>query len=173
MNTHTVFVISGALALALTLLVYAVRGKQRILEIKTVVDSLWLVNYLAKGAIAYSAAAQAILCVARNLVFYSRDKGKKWASGSVWCWVFLLFFATTPIYTWIGPASLIPGAASVLSTLALYQPNVQRTRWAVMLASFLCIFYQIFINNPFGICSNCIAVLSAVIGLVRERGEKN
>lgn len=163
-----IFWISGIIALTMAALIYAVKEKKKMQLIKLLNDLFWTINYFCKGFGAFTGAAQNGVAVIRDVVFYYRACGKKWASGVLWCVFFCLFFGTIPIYTWIGYISLLPAVASVISTISLFIKNPQLTRYLSIPACSMTLIYAAVVGNIFGVISNSFMVISAAVGIVLE-----
>ncbi len=166
-----VYLVSGVIALAIAFSVYIFRKKTHMTMAKMIDDVFWAVNYFSKGSGALTGAAQATICVVRDYVFYSRAKNRKWAEPSAWCIVFLLFFATIPIYTWTGWISLFPAISSLVSTVGLFQKNPKLARRMGGPAALIMLVYTIAVGNIFGTLSQSFMILSSIIGILREKKE--
>ncbi|MBQ7565800.1 MAG: YgjV family protein [Oscillospiraceae bacterium] len=159
------YIVTGVLATVVSFFILLSRKRSRMIGIKLADDVLWSANYLFKGAVAFTGCAQNAIAIIRELIFYFRGK-KKWASSPVWLWAFLLFFATMPLYTWAGWHSLLPAAASILSTLGFYFKNPHHTRIINLFVQSMMIAYAAIVTNRFALVSSAVTLLSAVIGLI-------
>ena len=172
MSLHRVYLITGIIALAISLIAYAVKKKSQILGLRMITDTIWIVNYFCKGSFAFTGAVNAAVCLMRDSVFFFRTKEKRWASHIAWFVVFCLFYATTHAYTWAGYKSLIPGVSSIISTSALYSSNLRFTRWMTILAMAVNGVYLILVGNMFNLAANVCSIISAIIGLVRDARDR-
>ena len=159
------YTVTGVLATVVSFFILLSRKRSRMIGVKLTTDVLWSANYFLKGAIAFSGCAQNAIAIIRDSVFYLKGK-KKWASSPVWLWVFLLFFATMPLYTWAGYHSLIPPTASVLATLGFYFNDPHHTRVINLFAQSMMIAYAVIVMNWFAIVCSSVTLISAVIGLI-------
>ena len=62
-------------------------------------------------------------------------------------------------------------AGLVTSTVSLSFSNPQNTRWAMFIKSPLCIIYNIAVSSMGGVIYECVVIISAIIGLVKNKVE--
>ena len=172
MSLHTVFLISGILALVVSLITYAVKEKIQILHCRLVTDTLWIICYLCEGTFAFTGAANSATCLIRDTIFCFKAKGKRWASHTIWCVIFCLFYAAMLLYAWTGPLSIFTALSSIISTIALFTKNVHLTRWLTILCMMVSAVYIISVGNYFNLLANICSIISAIIGLFRDAKTK-
>ena len=165
---HTIYLISGILALAVSLTVFAGKSKRLVMKLKLTNDALWCINYFSEGSFAYTGLAQNLVCFARDLVFLNRAKDKKWAQSKVWCVLFCIFYAITPVITWTGPHCMLAAVSSLFSTFALFNRSLTRTRLLTIPSSIFGVLYNVFVHNVFGTLSNSFFLISIFIGFLRS-----
>lgn len=166
MDTLYVFyIITGVLAVIVAFFILLSRKRSNMIGLKLADDVLWSANFFFKGSIAFTGCVQNAIAIIREIIFYFKGK-KKWASSPIWLWVFILFFATMPIYTWAGVKSLIPAVASILSTLGFYFKEPHYTRIMNLFVQGLMIIYASLVINYFSIVCSSVMLLSAIIGLI-------
>ena len=165
---NILYIVTGVLALIIALGVFILKDKKSIRLAKLSDDFCWTVNYFCKGSTAQTGVAQNVISVFRDLIFYYRARGSKWADSAAWCIIFVVFYMSMPIYTWAGWYSLLPAVGSSISTVGLYLKNTQVTRWLTLPAQFLCLIYALIVENYFAMFGNLFLFLSAFIGLLLE-----
>ena len=169
---YVLYIVTGVLGTAVAFFIFLSRKRDRMICFKLADDVLWSLNFFFKGAIAFAGCAQNAIAIARELIFYFKGK-KKWASSSVWLWLFILFFATIPLYTWAGAKSILPAVASILSTIGFYFRNPHNTRIINLFAQTIMIVYASLVYNYFSLVCSSGMLLSAFIGLIADVRDKN
>lgn len=162
---YVFYIITGILATIVAFFILLSRKRSNMIGLKLADDVLWSANFFFKGSIALTGCVQNAIAIIREIIFYFKGK-KKWASSPVWLWLFILFFATMPIYTWAGWLSLIPAVASIFSTIGFYFKNPHNTRILNLFVQSLMIVYASLVYNVFSIVCSSVMLLSAIIGLI-------
>ena len=161
----------GGVAIVENLFIYISNRRERILLFKFLSDALWFVNYLLMGGL--TGALLNAIAMGREAVFALRDK-QRWAAGK---WVPALFLALTwlsPALEWIRRGGftwqpLLPALGSMIFVLGFYARDTRFTKASSLLGNALWLTYALLIGNYTGMLSNLLMLLSAIIGLVRER----
>ena len=162
---YILYIITGVLAIIFTFFILIWKKRNLMLIFKLADDVLWSLNFFFKGAIAFTGCAQNGIAIAREIIFYFKGK-KKWASHPIWLILFILFFATMPIYTWAGWISILPAIASILSTIGFYFKNPFHTRLINLAVQSISITYAVLVWNIFSLICASVMLLSAIIGLI-------
>lgn len=166
---HCVYLVSGVIALAFTLILFLYKEKKRILQAKLSCDVLWTINYFVEGSIAYTGALQNLICMLRETIFLFRAKGKRWADSPLWCIMFCLFYMIMPFFTWAGWFSVLPSISSMISSVSLFVKNPQLTRWLMIPSQIVSIIYVVMVGNLFGVLSGSFMIVSAVSGIILRK----
>ena len=157
--------IFGILSTLMTCLSYQARSKRSILLIQCASIVFICVNYCLLGAT--SGFVLNGICLARNLVFYFQKEGSHFRLPSG------LFFAValvvSGVLSWQGPISLLMMAALAVNTVVLSLGAPQLLRKSIFLTSTLVLLYNVFVFSLGGILNECVAILSAAVGLLRYR----
>ncbi len=80
-----------------------------------------------------------------------------------------LLITTAGVFTWENIYSLFLIAGLVTSTVSLSFSNPQNTRWAMFIKSPLCIIYNVAVASMGGVIFECVVIISAIIGLVKNK----
>ncbi len=157
--------ILGILIMIENFFIYFSRSRKNILIFKLISDVANVFSQSFLGA--YTGAALNGLGIARETVFYNRDK-HKWASSRIWLGVFVVAVIVTSILTWGGPISLLPMCGSVIAVVGFYTMKPMLTRVLGIFAQGAYLIYSIFTFQIGAIIGNSIMVLSAIIGIIRD-----
>ena len=157
--------ILGVLALVENAFIFLSRKRERILQRKLLSDILWMGNYLLLGA--YTGAALNGIAILRELVFLQRDA--PW-----WPVFFAAFSWISPILEWVRQGRMtllpvLPTLGSMLFAIALYQRKPLWTKLLSIAGNLLWMIYAGIVGNPSGLLSSGILLVSALLGLFRER----
>ena len=167
--------ILGYAAMLSGLAIFISVKRSRILSLKIMCDSLFLLHQLCRGMM--SGAALYGVAVFRSLVFYHRGK-KKWATTPLWLVIFILLTMISPILTWAGPISLLPAIGSVFCVFSYYTQNTMLLRILSIFGEGLWLLYGLFGGSIQVMLFGVIALISIAIGMINEwqhkrRKEKN
>jgi len=170
----TIAQVIGYIAVAENLLIYLSNRRERILLWKFVSDTLWLLNYLLMGG--FTGAALNGVAMVREGVFALRGK-YRWADAK---WVPALFLSLTwvsPALEWINSGAfswtpLLPALGSMIFVLGFYAKSTVFTKASSLVGNVLWLTYAILIGNIAGLVGNVLMLISALVGLWRERRAK-
>lgn len=155
--------IVGGLGILLNVIIYQQKARIRILVCKLSSDVVWMAHYLLLGA--YSAAAIAVIGIARESVFIKVKRGTRAATVSL-C-VFIAASILSAVLTWAGPLSLLPAAASVLSVYSFSRAEPRLSRLLSFPISGAMGTYSFFHASWAGVVNETLTVLSSLAGVVR------
>ena len=157
--------ILGYIAVASGLVIFISVKRSRILALKIVSDSLFLLHELCLGL--FSGAALHFIAVVRSLIFYHRGR-RKWADAPIWLILFIAVTLISPILTWQGPISLLPSIGSVICVFSYYVTST----WLLRIFSFfgegLWLLYGVFCGSIPIVLFGVVALISLSIGMFRE-----
>jgi hypothetical protein len=153
----------GILAIAVNIIIYQQKKKNRLLLFKLISDFLWFLHYLLLGA--YSGAAVAAIGIFRETVFINQDK--KWAKGNYWLLIFIACSIFSSIFSWKGIFSLLPAIASVLSVISFWRSNPKLTRFLALAISACMFTYDVICGSYMGMANEIFTTASAIFGILR------
>lgn len=155
----------GYFAVFLSFFTYISTKRGPIYLMKGVTDTLWIVNLALYGM--YTAVFITCMNIGRTVVFYYREK-MVWAKHRAWLGLFLLVAIISPVLTWTGPVALLPAFGSALFCIGYYVQHPFVLKWILLPGNLLWMTYSLLSHNPSATLGNLIAVISLVIGIIRE-----
>ena len=161
---NTAAQILGIIGICLSFFIYIVRRRSSILLTKFTSDVIWAAHYILIGA--YSGAALNILAMARETVFYNKEK--KWASSRIWLYLFCALTMLSGFLTWEGPSSLLPSIGSVCAVISFWCTKPIHIRLLAGPAQLLWTIYNIVHRSLTGGISSGLSLLSVLIGLAGD-----
>lgn len=157
--------ILGIAAMLLTLLSYQMNTKKSLLALQSTATLCTCLSYLCLGA--SSGFALNIVCLLRNFCFYFL---KEKSTASYICTAFaIIAMSVLGVFSWQGPISLFIIAALVINTIYMSLGNPQLLRKSILVTSPMMIVYNIAVFTIGGICSETLAIVSSVLGIIRFR----
>ncbi|MBR6739978.1 MAG: YgjV family protein [Clostridia bacterium] len=155
--------ILGFIGLALAIVSFQSNRRRNILLFQLLAGTVFTLHFLLIGA--YTGSLLNVIGVARSAVF--SFKGKKWADSRVWIGVFCAAMAVIGIFTWDGPASLLPTVAMMLTTVAFFLSNPTYIRRLNLPSSPMWMVYNLINRSYGGILTECFVMTSLLIAMFR------
>lgn len=161
--------IIGYAAVLTSFVMFQQTERKRLIGCKLIMDILWIIHFLMLGG--YTIVATTSISVLREIVFFNKDKpifkSKKWL------FVFIIFYALTPILTWEGYYSIFPAVSSIIATIGLWVDSVKKTK---NISFWVCvgqIIYAIVRRSYAAVTNEVITMSSIIISKIRSiRGRK-
>ena len=157
--------ILGYIAALSGLVIFISVKRSRILILKILSDSLFVLHQLCLGML--SGALLSGLAVARSGVFYHRGQ-RKWADNPLWLVLFLLLTLISPVLTWAGPISLLPTIGSVVCVFGYYVKNTWLLRILSFIGEGLWLLYGLLGGSIQLALFGVVALISLTVGMIRE-----
>ena len=151
-----------------TVLTYQMRTNRRILIAQSISSLCFCISYFLLGA--YPAAVLNIIAIARNLIF-SYTERRSHTLRRIAPLLFAVMMALGGMMSWQGPASLLVIVALILNTLALGMHNPRLLRGSILITSPMVLIYNCIVTSYGGIINESLAVVSAIVGLIRYRNK--
>ncbi|MBR2725623.1 YgjV family protein [Candidatus Saccharibacteria bacterium] len=124
-----------------------------------------ILHYIFLGA--WAGAVTKVISAMRNgIAAYETSKRK---TSKVWPSIFVIFYIICGIATYKSLFSLLPTAATVIFTIAIYVSNIKTIRYAAVLGSLLWLIYNVYVFSIVGIISEVIFVINDVVAIWRYR----
>ena len=158
----------GGAALIAVFITYQIHDKKRLLIMQTCTIVLMCMHYLFLGA--DSGFALNVVCIARNVVFFFRDKNK--LIGNVAPVFFAAVLLLVSVFSWEGYYSIFMLAGLVINTLCIGYFDPQKLRYSLLLTCTIVIIYDLSANSYPGVVFESIGIISAIVGIVRYNKEK-
>ncbi len=158
----------GGAALIAVFITYQIHDKKRLLIMQTCTIVLMCLHYLFFGAT--SGFALNVVCIARNAVFYFKDKNR--LIGNLSPAFFAAVLLVVSIFSWEGYFSVFMVLGLVINTLCIGYFDPQKLRYSLLLTCTIVIIYDLFARSYPGIIFESIGIISAIVGIVRYNKEK-
>ena len=161
--------IIGFISVALFFYSYQCKEKSKIVLIQTIATALGCLQYLLIGAT--SGFALNIVCIIRNFIFSYREKNNKkdWVSPIT----LAVAIAIASVFSWEGIHSLLITLGLAFNTVCMGVLDAKRFRKTILISSSLILAYNFFAHSYSGMVSESMSLISAIIGIVRYRKEKD
>ena len=153
----------GFLGLASHVLSFQQARRGRVLLLTMIGCVFWATHFLLLGF--YTAAVINIVVAVRSYVFfkYKDRRTNKLLYG------FILFCVASTIATWQGSVSLLPLAATTISTYASWQMFAQRIRWLTLPVPILWLAHNAVAGSVPAMIADVSVFVSIAVGLWRHR----
>lgn len=161
--------ILGFVAVALGILSYQMKTQKKLLLFKLANSIVNAVHYLLIGAI--SGMALNLVSPVKYLVYLRRNK--KGTTGKLVPIVFTVITAIVGIISWTEWYSIFIFTGMVAHAFCMSFDNPQKVRISLLFTSPLVIIYNVFALSVSGVVYESVAIISAVIGIIRYRRSKS
>ena len=162
MNIPAQFI--GGIAMLLLFITYQINDRKKILLCQVAISICWIIHYTMLGAV--SGLIINLICFARNLLFYQRDR-RKWISSSAVPVAVCLLEIIMTLVVWKNIADLFALIGAPLQTAALWMKNPRRIRLIMISASPLWIVYDCMNGSYVGIATEILVMTSIIVSIVR------
>lgn len=161
--------ILGVVAVVMGFVSYQVKTDRQLLLVHGLTCVVFVVHYYLLGAI--PAAVLNGVGIIRNIVYYYKDR--PFYRPKLFPIIFAVIMLILGIYSSNGIHSVLIIAGLVISTLCLSFKDAQNVRKGVLIACPLTLVYDIIEHSFGGIIYESVAIISAIIGLIRYRKIKS
>ena len=159
----------GIVATVITFLSYQVNTKKAILILLSLATVSMCISYLLLGAM--SGFALNIVCLVRNIVFYFQKKGSRfYLPSAILITAAMIFMGAL---SWQGAVSLLPIVALAANTVFISIGKPQLLRKSLLATCTLMIIYNVIVFSIGGIMNEAVAIVSAIIGILRYKNDKD
>lgn len=159
----------GIVAVILGFVSYQRKTQLGIIILQCVTALVFAAHYfliLAPTAVALNFLS-AVICV------FFAFRNKKQSKSKTEVIINSVLIAVAGVLAWENIYSLFLIAGLVTSTVSLSFSNPQNTRRAMFIKSPLCIVYNIAVESVGGVIFECVVIVSAIIGLVKNKSKSN
>jgi hypothetical protein len=165
MDGNLIGQILGILATVITFASYQFNTKRSLLFVQTAATVTNCLAYFFVGDM--TAFLLNIVCIGRNLVYYFQKSGTLINRISA----ILLSAAVIVVgaLSWMGPISLLIILALAINTYVLSLGKPQILRYSLLLTCTMIIIYNFKIGSYGNIANECVAIVSAIVGILRFR----
>ena len=154
-------------AVAITFVSYQVNSQKKLLVIQIIATVVSAISFLVLGA--WTGLAMNVVAIVRNIAYYNKDK--KLFSGKYVPFVFAAIMVGFGIATWTSWYCILSVAGLVINTIALSFASAQLIRKSILVTSPMVLLYDLFAGNIVEAVKELIAIVSAVVGIIRYRKE--
>jgi len=145
------------------------KDRNKIILFQTIGSVLWFFHYLMLGR--ETPALLNLVSIARNTVFIYRGK-KKWADSLIWIFVFNAFFIVIGALGYKDLWDILPIAASLVSSVALYVTKENSIRLLSLGVSPVWLIYNVRVGSIGGTICEIFDLISIFVGLYRYGRKK-
>lgn len=160
--------IFGIIAVILGFVTYQVRTQKKLLFVQILTTLVFVIHYLLIGAV--SGMALNMVAMVRNIVYSRRDL--KIFSGKGWPAIFAVIMGIMGLLSWQGWYSVFVVLGLVINSLCMAFKDPQKIRKSILVTSPLVLIYDAFALSVGGMIYESVAIVSALVGILRFRKEK-
>ena len=160
---QTLAQILGILGFIFSVISFQQNTQKRIVFMQFLANVSFTIHFYMIGA--YTGSILNGIAILRSFVYCFKDK--KWASSPAWMVIFSLVFIVAGIFTWEGPLSLLPITAMVLSSISFGIKNPKFVRLIYFPCSPMWLIYNIVGSSIGGVLTECFAMISIIVGMLR------
>jgi hypothetical protein len=161
--------IFGIIAIIFGFISYQVRTQRQILIMQSTVAVFFGIHYLLIGA--YSGMIMNFINIPRNF-FYDR-RTQKGSKSEILPTIFVAIQASMCVLTWEAWYSIFVLLGIGINTYCMSFSNPQNVRKSILVTSPLVLTYDIFARSIGGSIYETVALVSAFIGILRNRKANN
>ena len=158
----------GFVAVALGILSYQMRSQKNLLLLQLITSGIFCLHYLMIGAV--SGMALNVVGLLRNAVFFRRKL--RGDTGKLAPIIFTLISAVIGIITWEAWFTVLYFAGMVIHSFCMAFSSSQNVRKSILVTSPLVIIYDAFERSYGGILYETVAIVSAMIGIIRHKNKR-
>ena len=155
----------GIVAIALGFLSYQMKTREGLVFAQFATAICFVLHYLMIGA--YSGMALNIISVIRNYVYF--QLGKKGSVAKVWAVVFSVIMGAIGILSWQNWYSIFVVLGLIINSYCMSFSNPQSIRKSIFVTSPLVLIYDVLVLSVGGAVYESIAIISAVLGILRTK----
>lgn len=158
----------GIIAVILGFVSYQAKNDKQLMLAQTATGAVFAIHYFLIGAI--PGAALNIVCIVRNMVYYHKDKS--FYKPKLFPILFAVIMLIFGIASANGIHSVLVIAGQVISTVCFSFKNAQNVRKSVLVTCPMVLIYDVIEHSFGGVIYESVAMISAIIGIVRYRKNK-
>lgn len=153
----------GFVGMLLVFVSFQQNKRERITLWQMIASLVWVLHF---GLLtAWSGMAMNAIGAVRGFVF--SKKGAPWASGAFWPYLFSALSVICCAVTWESLLSLLPTAANVISSFALWMDRPKTVRRLTLPASWMWMIYNLLNRSWAGLLTECFCTGSVLIAMAR------
>lgn len=153
--------IFGVFAIFLGFSSYQMKTSKKLLIVHLATCGVFAIHYLLIGAL--PACLLNATGVIRNIVYFKKPHNK------IYPVIFAIIMAILGVLSWQNIYSLLIILGLVINTACLSMKNPQHIRISLLVSCPIVLIYDILVLSVGGIVFETVSIISAIIGIVRER----
>ena len=161
--------ILGVIAIGLGVLSYQMKSRKGLVLVQLATTVTFVIHYFLIGA--WSGMALNAVSTVRNILFLGIEK--KGGSSKLASYIFAVIMGIVGIITWQAWYSVFMVAALTINCIGMGYTNPQSTRKSILITSPLALIYNCFVWSVGGAIFETMSIISAALGIWRNRKEKN
>lgn len=155
----------GIVVIVLGFLTYQLRTREQVLVAHIATALCFSLHYLMIGA--FSGMALNMVALIRNIVYYFL--GKNGPIKKRWAILFVVIISAAGLLSWQGWYSILMVLGLIINTYFMSSSNPQNIRKSILVSSPLVLSYDVLVLSVGGAVYESVAIVSAVIGIIRNR----
>ena len=154
----------GLIALILMVVSLQKHSYKDLLRMQLVANALCIAQYLCLWSL--SGLFTSIVTTARNFVF---TRYKKRRPPLIWLLLTLAILIGLGVWLYAGPMTLLPIAAGIIYSVAMWRGKLTMIRWADIISCTLYIIYNFSVGAYVGIVVSLVEMSGAAFALLKNR----
>ena len=163
MTIRDIAQIIGIIGIACSLLSFQFKTRKKVMTFQITASAMFCLQLFMLGAI--TGACVDFISFIRTVIFSQNNK--KWASSSIWLWVFVSLMIITGVFTWQNAWSILPIIGSILSTVAMWMKKPSQIRAISFFVGPCWLVYNLVHGAWTGALNEVFAMASILIGIIR------
>lgn len=160
--------ILGIIAIIIGFVTFQMKTKRQILFLQTTTTVIFSFHYFLIGAL--TGTAMNVVGAVRNIVYdYCAKKGYKTKVVPI---IFVIIQATMAILTWNAWYSVFIFLGVCINTYCMSLSEPQNVRASILVSSPMVLVYNVFSVSIGGMIYESVAIISSILGLIRNRKTK-
>ena len=155
----------GLVTIALGIISYQMKKQSNLLKFKFAGNIVKVFNEMLTGAL--TGTALHTVGLLKYPIYMIRNKKGK--NGIVAPIIIMVLTAITSYFTWTAWYSAFVAAGMIIHAFCMSFKDAQKVRYSLLVTSPMVIVYNAFTYNFTGIIYEIIAIISAIIGIIRFR----
>ena len=154
----------GFVGAAIFALSYQIKASRGLLLYQLVGCIVFALQFLLIGA--FTGAISLTINVIRNLLLYE-SKDWKWVRCKGTLSIIIVLMSAMTVYTWSGWRSLLPFAATVVTSIGYWTTNAQKIRSSQLFSAPCQLLYDALVHSWGGVLNETVTLISIIISIIR------
>ena len=155
----------GIVAIIFGFLTFQMKSREKLVLLQVCAAGSFVLHYLMIGA--YSGMALNAVAMTRNIIFFFIGRNKP--VPKAWSLLFTVIMGIMGIFSWHAWYSVFMVLGLLINSYCMSLSNPQTIRKSILITSPLVLIYNLFVLSIGGIVYESVAIISSLIGIVRNR----